>query len=316
MTQFNIVSGILLAFLSNYIIAGLNLSPDATWRWMFAIAAFPSVLFFVLLYFVPRSPRWLMTRNLRDEAAAALKKLGTDHGSVAEELNAIAASLKQDVNVVEDPLFQRRYARPILLAFAIAMFNQLSGINALMYFAPRIFEMAGFAKEGALLSSVGVGAMNLVFTMAALVIIDHFGRRKLMLVGSVGYIISLSATAWAFYKYGTSFSGVGSQVVLWSLFLFIASHAFGQGAVILAFISEIFPNRLRARGQALGLTTHWVMAAAISWTFPMFAERSGGNTFAFYALCMVGQLVWVLVVMPETKGVPLEDMEKQLGITR
>jgi MFS family permease len=158
--------------------------------------------------------------------------------------------------------------------------------------------------------------MNLVFTMAALVIIDHFGRRKLMLVGSVGYIISLSATAWAFYKYGTSFSGVGSQVVLWSLFLFIASHAFGQGAVILAFISEIFPNRLRARGQALGLTTHWVMAAAISWTFPMFAERSGGNTFAFYALCMVGQLVWVLVVMPETKGVPLEDMEKQLGITR
>ena len=315
-TQFNIVSGILLAFLSNYFITGLKLSDDATWRWMFGVAAFPSVLFLVLLYFVPRSPRWLMTRGLRDEASVALTRLGTDHGSVEQELDSIAASLKQNTHAADEPLFQKKYRRPILLAFAIAMFNQLSGINALMYFAPRIFEMAGFGREGALLSSVGVGAVNLVFTMAALVIIDHFGRRKLMLVGSVGYILSLSATAWAFYKFGTNFSGAGSQVVLWSLFLFIASHAFGQGAVILAFISEIFPNRLRARGQTLGLTTHWVMAAAISWTFPMFAEKGGGHTFAFYALCMVGQLIWVLVSMPETKGVPLEEMEMKLGIAQ
>ena len=315
-TQFNIVSGILLAFLSNYFITGLKLSDDATWRWMFGVAAFPSVLFLVLLYFVPRSPRWLMTRGLRDEASVALTRLGTDHGSVEQELDSIAASLKQNTHAADEPLFQKKYRRPILLAFAIAMFNQLSGINALMYFAPRIFEMAGFGREGALLSSVGVGAVNLVFTMAALVIIDHFGRRKLMLVGSVGYILSLSATAWAFYKFGTNFSGAGSQVVLWSLFLFIASHAFGQGAVILAFISEIFPNRVRARGQTLGLTTHWVMAAAISWTFPMFAEKGGGHTFAFYALCMVGQLIWVLVSMPETKGVPLEEMEMKLGIAQ
>lgn len=313
-TQFNIVFGILLAFLSNYAIANLNLGEN-TWRWMFGIETLPAALFFILLFTTVKSPRWLMQRGFLEQAEKVLASLQTNKEKVSEEINNIKASLDKDKNSLNEPFFQKKYTKPILLAFAIAMFNQLSGINALMYFAPRIFKMAGFDESAALLSSVGVGFVNLAFTMAALAIIDHFGRRKLMLVGSVGYILSLSATAWAFYTYGNEFSGIGSQVVLWGLLVFIASHAFGQGAVILAFISEIFPNKVRARGQAFGLTTHWLMAALISWTFPMFAESSGGNTFAFYAVCMVGQLVWVLFFMPETKGVPLEEMEKKLGIT-
>jgi MFS transporter, SP family, xylose:H+ symportor len=201
-----------------------------------------------------------------------------------------------------------------MLAVVIAVFNQLSGINALMYYAPHIFRMAGGGVESALLQTVAVGGINLVFTIAALAVIDHFGRRRLMLVGSVGYIVSLGATAWAFYRYGTEFTPAGGVVVLVSLLVFIASHAFGQGAVIWVFISEIFPNRVRARGQALGSFTHWFMAALISWTFPMFAARSGGHTFAFYAAMMVLQLIWVIRIMPETKGIPLERIEKRLGV--
>jgi len=197
---------------------------------------------------------------------------------------------------------------------AIAAFNQLSGINALMYYAPHIFKMAGAGTDSALLQTVAVGGTNLVFTMAALLVIDHLGRKKLMIAGSIGYIVSLGSTAWAFYRYGTEFTPVGSALVLASLLVFIASHAFGQGAVIWVFISEIFPNRVRARGQALGSFTHWFMAALISWTFPMVASRSGGHTFAFYAAMMVLQLLWVIVVMPETKGVPLEQIQKKLGI--
>jgi len=190
----------------------------------------------------------------------------------------------------------------------IAVFNQLSGINALIYYTRRIFEMAGAEGTSALAQSVIIGLTNLVFTMAALAVIDHFGRKKLMLAGSIGYILSLSIVAWAFY------SGAGGVMVLAGFILFIAAHAFGQGAVIWVFISEIFPNALRARGQALGSFTHWIMAALISQTFPMFAEQLGWRIFALYGLCMVGQLLWVLFVMPETKGVPLEQMQKQLAV--
>jgi len=204
--------------------------------------------------------------------------------------------------------------KPIMLAVAIAMFNQLSGINALMYYAPHIFKMAGAAEGSAFLQSVAVGFTNLIFTMAALLVIDHFGRRKLMLIGSIGYILSLGTTAACFYQYGTDFTSFGGTIVLISLLVFIASHAFGQGAVIWVFISEIFPNRVRARGQALGSFTHWIMAAGISWTFPMIAEKSGGHTFAFYGIMMVVQLIWVIMIMPETKGVPLEQIQKKLGI--
>jgi len=243
-----------------------------------------------------------------------LNRLGTDTGSVEAEIEEIQASMDIEHHSVREPFYQRKYLTPILLAVAIAMFNQLSGINALMYYAPHIFKMAGAGQGSALLQTVAIGGTNLLFTMAALLVIDHFGRRKLMLVGSIGYIVSLGATAWAFYTFGTNFDETGGTVVLISLLVFIASHAFGQGAVIWVFISEIFPNRVRARGQALGSFIHWVMAALISWTFPMIAGWSGGHTFAFYAAMMVLQLLWVLFVMPETKGVPLEQIQKKLGI--
>jgi SP family xylose:H+ symportor-like MFS transporter len=312
-TQFNIVLGILLAFFSNYLIAELALGA-AEWRVMFGVEAAPALAFFFLLFATPASPRWLMARGRLEEARGVLTRLGTDPGGVEEELRAIQASLDLEHHRLEEPFFQGAYRGPILLAVAIAAFNQLSGINALMYYAPAIFRMAGAGPESALLQTVVVGGTNLLFTVAAMVVIDHFGRRRLMIVGSIGYILSLATTAAAFYRYGTEFTPTGSTIVLASLLVFIASHAFGQGAVIWVFISEIFPNRVRARGQALGSFTHWVMAAVISWTFPMIAEASGGHAFAFYAVMMVLQLVWVLRVMPETKGVPLEDIQKRLGI--
>jgi SP family xylose:H+ symportor-like MFS transporter len=312
-TQFNIVLGILLAYFSNYVVAQLHLGA-AEWRWMFGVEAFPAAAFFLLLFLTPASPRWLVARGRADEAGAVLGSMGTDAGSVEGEIAEIQVSLDLEHHSLKEPLFQKAYRGPILLAVAIAMFNQLSGINALMYYAPHIFRMAGAGQDSALLQSVIVGGTNLVFTMAAMGVIDRFGRRRLMVVGSVGYILSLGAAAWAFFTYGADFTPTGSLVVLVSLLVFIASHAFGQGAVIWVFLSEIFPNRIRARGQALGSFTHWFMAAAISWTFPMFAEASGGYTFAFYAAMMVLQLIWVLRVMPETKGVPLEDIQKRLGI--
>jgi len=354
-TQFNIVLGILLAFFSNYLIATLHLG-DTEWRWMFGVEAIPAAAFTLLLFFTPYSPRWLAMQGRVEEARGVLSRLGNDEQGVQRELQAILKSLDLSHHSIQEPLLSRTYAKPVLLAVAIALFNQLSGINALMYYAPHIFSMAGADKNSALLQSVAVGGTNLVFTMLALLVIDHFGRRRLMLAGSIGYIISLGSTAAAFYRYGDRFqsvidaaekleeaqaavavqattaanqaleaaqaasanaiaaAGLGGTIVLVSLMVFIASHAFGQGAVIWVFISEIFPTRVRARGQALGSFTHWVMAAAISWTFPMFAEVSGGHTFAFYAAMMVLQLLWVLAVMPETKGIPLEDIQKELGI--
>lgn len=332
-TQFNIVLGVLLAFFSNYVIAQCNLGENE-WRWMFGVAAFPSVVFFLLLFFTPLSPRWLLSKGRIDEARQELTDLGTDSDSIDEEIQAIQASFALDRHSIKEPLFRWQYRKPVLLAMAIAMFNQLSGINAITYYAPAIFRMAGARGDTALLQTVAIGGTNLIFTILALAIIDHFGRRRLMLVGSIGYILSLGSTTWAFSAYGDAFSaatkaieggagvpsdvatavGTGSVVVLVSLLVFIASHAFGQGAVIWVFISEIFPNRVRARGQALGSFTHWVMAAAISWTFPIIATKSGGYVFAFYCSMMVLQLLWVLWVMPETKGVPLEEIQKKLGI--
>jgi sugar porter (SP) family MFS transporter len=306
-TQFNIVLGILLAYLSNYIIGSLNLGPSQC-RWMFGVMAVPSAAFFFLLFLTPQSPRWLIAKGRVEEARDVLEKCGSDAGSVEEEIGEIKASLDLEHHTLEEPFFCRKYRKPILLAVAIAAFNQLSGINALIYYTAHIFSMAGASAQSALLQSVIIGFTNLVFTMAALTVIDHFGRRRLMFVGSFGYILSLSAAAYAFY------TNTGGKLLLVSLLVFIASHAFGQGAVIWVFISEIFPNRVRARGQALGSFTHWVMAAGISWTFPMIATRSGGHTFAFYAICMIGQLVWVALVMPETKGISLEQIQKRLGI--
>ncbi len=311
LTQLNIVFGIMLAYLSNYVISALELG-DATWRWMLGVEAIPALGFILLLVSNPRSPRWLIRQGKEEEARTVISKLGSDKGDIEEEINEIKESLKAEEDSQKEKFFQKRYAKPIMLAFTIALFNQLSGINAILYYAPRVFEMAGFARGSAMLSSFGIGFVMFVFTFIALVVIDHYGRKKLMLLGSIGYIVSLAATAVTFYSNGTDFTSVGSWVVLVSLMVFIAAHGLGQGAVIWVFISEIFPNRVRARGQSLGSFTHWFMAAIISWTFPAFAEASGGHVFTFYAICMVMQLLWVLFKMPETKGIPLEELQKEL----
>jgi len=250
-----------------------------------------------------------MAQGRESEAREVLEKCGTDSGDVNLEVTAIKNSLDLEHHSIKEPFFTKKYSLPISLAVMLALFNQFSGINAVLYYAPHIFKMAGFEKSSALLNSMGVGGVLFVFTIAAMALIDKVGRKKLMLVGSVGYIVSLAAIAWAFFKYGTEFTDTGSQVVLYSVFLFIAAHSFGQGSVIWVYLSEIFPNRVRARGQALGSAT-----AAISWTFPLVAEYSGGWTFAFYAVCMVGQLVWVWTTMIETKGVSLEKIQSKLGI--
>ena len=310
LTQLNVVFGIMLAYLSNYLVNSLDLG-EVTWRWMFGVEAIPALFFFFLLFLNPRSPRWLVSKNLLEEARRVINKLGSDTGNVDKEIEDIQQSLKVEKAAKREIFFQKRYRGPIFLAVLIAMFNQLSGINAILYYAPRVFEMAGFEKAGALLSSLGIGFVMLVFTLIALLIIDQFGRKKLMLWGSIGYIISLAAVAITFYANGTDFTPTGSIVVLVSIMVFIAAHGFGQGAVIWVFISEIFPNKVRARGQSLGSFTHWFMAALISWTFPVFAEISGGHVFAFYMVCMILQLLWVIFKMPETKGIPLEQLEKQ-----
>lgn len=310
-TQFNIVLGILAAYLSNYGVAQLEYGP-VEWRVMFGIEALPAAVFLALLFATPRSPRWLVAQGRGSEAERVLEMVGT--ADVAQELRAIEESLAREPDQARERLLDAKHRKPVALAVAIATFNQLSGINALMYYAPHIFRMAGAGADSSLGQAVVVGCTNLVFTMAALLVIDRFGRRKLMIAGSIGYIASLAATAAAFYAYGTEFTDFGGAVVLASLMVFIASHAFGQGAVIWVYLSEIFPNRVRAQGQALGSFTHWFFAALISWTFPVIAEVSGGHAFAFYSSMMVLQLLWVLKVMPETKGIPLEEIQKRMGI--
>ncbi len=311
--QLNIVFGMVLAYLSNYIIADLNLGA-VEWRWMFGVEALPAGLFFILLFFNPRSPRWLVVKGFIDEAKLVLEKCGTDPGDIGHDIREIQHSLDLEHHSTKEPFFTKKYRIPIMLAVMIALFNQLSGINAVLYYAPHIFKLAGFEKSAALLNSMGIGGVIFIFTIAAMAVIDKIGRKKLMIIGSIGYIVSLGTIAWAFFTYGTEFTQAGSRVVLLSVFLFVASHAFGQGAVIWVYLSEIFPNRVRARGQSLGTTTHWIAAAVISWTFPLIAEISGGYTFAFYAVCMVAQLIWVIFVMRETKGISLEEIQKQLGI--
>ena len=301
--QFNIVSGILLAYLSNWWIGSMGLG-ETEWRWMFGAEAFPAIAFSILILGNSQSPRWLMAKGREAEAVNTLHKLGVQ--DVQTEANEIKEALAEDHKFRDEPFFCRKYLTPITLAVTIAAFNQLSGINALLYYSKRIFEMAGANSDNALLQSVIVGAVMVVFTMLALLVIDKIGRKKLMFLGSIGYIISLGTVAWAF------FSGQGGIIVLLAFILFLAAHGFGQGAVIWVFISEIFPTSVRAEGQAIGSFTHWFMCAVIAWTFPMFGTESGaGYVFAFYTLMMVVQLVWVIMIMPETKGVSLEKLQKK-----
>ena len=313
MFQFNIVLGILVAYLSNWLIGTAD---ESAWRWMLGVVALPSLLFVLLIALVPESPRWLIAAKGR--VAEARQTLEIINPATAEaEIAAIQASHATVASAAGGPaagaglrsFFSGKYRFPIWLAFLFAFFNQVSGINAVIYYAPRIFEDAGMATSSALLSSVGIGLVNLVFTMLGLSLIDRMGRRFLMYIGSVGYIVSLSLVSWAFF----SGAAVGSLMVPGLLFVFIAAHAIGQGAVIWVFISEIFPNQVRSWGNSLGSSTHWVFAALIAGNFPWFAGKFGQATsFAFFAAMMVFQLLFVWRMMPETKGVSLEDIEKQL----
>jgi MFS transporter, SP family, arabinose:H+ symporter len=306
MFQFNIVFGILIAFVSNTLLAGIG---ENAWRWMLGVAAFPSLLYAVFCFGLPESPRWLLSRK-GDRAAGmrVLQRIEPDasQAEIAAHADAIIAASSEQAS--SGHFWTKRLQKPILLAILIAFFNQLSGINAILYFAPRIFELTGLGAKAALLQSIGIGVTNLVFTFVGLWLIDRLGRRTLLYIGSFGYIASLGLVAWAF------FTGHFSIVPV-CIFAFIAAHAIGQGAVIWVFISEIFPNRHRAEGQTLGSFTHWIFAALLTTFFPrMVTAFPPGYVFSFFAGMMVLQLVWVKTMVPETKGVPLEQIQKQLGI--
>ncbi len=302
MFQFNVVFGIVIAYISNYFIAGTG--PNA-WRWMLGVEAIPAILFLSLVLKIPRSPRWLiLKRGLVEEARAVLELINP--ANVEETIRNIQQSKHEDNK--DSRLFRSRiYRLPIMLAVLIAFFNQVSGINAIIYYAPRIFEMTGLGESSALLSTAGIGIVNFIFTLLAMRLIDKFGRRTLMLIGSIGLIITLGLVSRAFYT--ESFAGVPVF-----LFVYIAFFAFSQGAVIWVFISEVFPNEVRAGGQSLGSFTHWFMAALIAFSFPAFSEKlGGGTTFLIFAIMMVLQLLFVLRLMPETKGKSLETIQSEVS---
>jgi len=304
MFQFNIVFGIIIAFVSNFLLKDVG---ENAWRWMLGVAALPSVIYTFTCFILPESPRWLLGR--RQDRAGGLKVLQQImEGEPQAKIEAMADEiLKVSHEKAEaGPFWTSQLRLPILLAILVAFFNQLSGINAVLYFAPRIFELTGLGAKAALLQSVGIGITNLVFTFAGLWLIDRVGRRTLLYIGSVGYILSLGLTAWAFFTEHYA-------IVPACIFAFIASHAIGQGAVIWVLISEIFPNRHRAKGQALGSFTHWIYAALLTTFFPsLVSSFPPGYTFMFFCGMMVLQLVWVRLMVPETRGVPLEEIERRL----
>jgi sugar porter (SP) family MFS transporter len=306
MFQFNIVLGIVIAYLSNALLSGIG---DSAWRWMLGVAAIPSLIYTVMCFTIPESPRWLLTKKGDRERGLRVLSL--------IEPDATPSQLEATANEIVTASSQQTSARgfwsmrlrvPIMLAFLVAFFNQMSGINAILYFAPRIFELTGLGTKAALLQSIGIGITNLVFTFVGLWLIDRLGRRTLLTIGSYGYIASLGACAWAF------FSGHFSIVPL-CIFAFIAAHAVGQGTVIWVLISEIFPNQFRATGQSLGSATHWVFAALITTVFPAVVSAfKPGYIFSFFCVMMVLQLIWVRTMVPETKGVPLEEIQRQLKV--
>lgn len=310
MFQFNIVFGILIAFLSNFLLSGIG---DNAWRWMMGVEAVPALIYTLMCFSIPKSPRWLAVKRGDQQAAVDVLKKIYD-GTPEAELKAMAADFDQASdgepnNASSSGFFSdTRLRKPIALAFLIAFFNQLSGINAVLYFAPRIFEMTGLGEQSALLQSIGIGFTNLVFTFVGLWLIDRLGRRTLLYIGSIGYIASLGLCASAFFT--ETFS-----IVPACIFAFIASHAVGQGAVIWVFISEIFPNEHRAIGQSLGCATHWVFAALLTMFFPMLVTVfPPGYVFSFFCFMMVLQLIWVAMSVPETKGVSLEQIQERMGI--
>ncbi len=303
--QFNIVAGILLAYLSNFLIRRAALGPE-DWRWMLGVSAIPALFFFLMLFAIPRSPRWLAQKGRIAEARSVLVSIGEEN--VDAELNSIVTSMHAEQGSGPDPLFQSKYRLPIFLAISIGMFNQLSGINAILYYLNDIFARAGFSTVSSDLQSVLIGFTNLVATTLAMSIIDKVGRKTLLLIGSVGCTICLAGVAAVFL------TSSHENLLVWLLVGFVASFAFSQGAVIWVFISEVFPNRVRAKGQSLGSFSHWLMNAIISYSFPVLAARSKGAPFLFFASMMALQFFVVLFVYPETKGVTLEEMQKKMGI--
>lgn len=303
--QINIVIGILLAYLSNYAIARQGLGA-AEWRWQFGVAAFPAVLFLVMLFAIPPSPRWLVAHKRVDEARTVLQMMGSH--DFERELHEIVQSVHLERLQESEPLFTRKYRLPIFLAITIGMFNQLSGINAILYYLNYIFEKAGYSKVSGDLQAVAVGGMNLVATLLAMTVIDKIGRKPLLLIGSVGTALCLFGVSAIF------FTNQHQAALVWLLVAYIAFFAISQGAVIWVYIGEVFPNLVRAKGQSLGSSSHWVMNAIISLTFPLLAKSSGAYPFVFFGAMMVLQFFVVLFIYPETKQVSLEQMQQKLGI--
>ena len=301
--QFNLVTGILVAFLSNYLLSGIG---EDDWRYMIGIEAFPAILYTLLVFSIPKSPRWLYLNNQKDKAEKIIRDVYSKND--ADEL-IIEITRDSELSVESESIFQKKYSFILTLAFLVAAFNQFSGINAFLYYAPRIFEEGGLGQNAALLNSVGIGLTNLIFTFIGINLIDKLGRKVLMYIGSIGYIISLTLISLSFIL---EWDGIALPVFL---FLFIASHAIGQGAIIWVYISEIFPNHIRSYGQSFGISTHWVLAAIIPSFVPfLFGWIGPGIVFAFFAFMMVLQLLFTHFVMPETKGVSLEELSKKLTI--
>lgn len=299
--QFNIVLGILIAFLSNYLFRNVG---ENAWRWMIGVEAFPAFVYTLLIFTVPKSPRWLISKHRNEEAKKVLEVINPEG-----DVDALMLEIKteSESHIEGENIFMKKYRFPLMLAFFIAFFNQFSGINAFLYYAPRIFEEAGLGQSTALLSSIGIGVTNLVFTLLGVYLIDRLGRKTLMYIGSIGYIISLALVSTAFFL---GWEGLAVPIFL---FMFIASHAIGQGAIIWVFISEIFPNNLRASGQSFGTSTHWVLAAIIPSLVPvLFSSIGAGVVFMIFAIMMVFQLLFVIFMMPETKGISLEELSKKL----
>lgn len=296
--QLNIVLGIFVAYITNYFFAG---SGEDSWRWMLGVMMVPAALFAILVRTIPESPRWLILNHETEKAIPIMNRIGEDNTEQA------IADIRASVTDIKEHLFKAKYSKPILFAVILAMFNQLSGINAIIYYAPRIFQMAGFDQANAYLQPIYIGAANLLFTLLAMTLIDRYGRKKLLIIGSLGMIFFLGMTAFAFKD-----PGVANPNVIWYLIGFIAFFAFSQGAVIWVFISEIFPNSVRSQGGSLGSFTHWIMAAIISWTFPIIVEGSelgGYYSFIFYTVMMALHLFFVWKYLPETKGKTLEQIQ-------
>jgi sugar porter (SP) family MFS transporter len=299
--QLNVVLGILIAYVSNYLLQG----GENDWRLMLGVVGIPSLIFSILILFTPETPQFLLLKRNNPAAALEVLKLADPEPEIT--LNRILKNAETSTHKF-DKLFSKKFFLPLLLAFLFSFFNQMSGINAIIYYAPRIYELTGLGKEGALLSTAGIGVANLLFTLLGWFLIDKVGRRKLMYIGSFGYILSLSLIAYSFYTESFNFVPI-------YIFVFIASHAVGQGSVIWVFISEIFPNSVRASGMAFGSLVHWVLAALVANFFPIFTDQFGGTIiFSFFGIMMVGQLLYVMFLMPETKGSSLEDIEKQIMV--